>query len=99
MQITTHQLAKCEWNSGLASKNKNPLANLGSVFFRLTDSSSPYPELFSDLATENSELITCHSGECLEKLVHTHAINFFSLPKNLFSILLTQVSDLGVTYE
>jgi hypothetical protein len=42
----------------LASKNKNPLASLASVFFPLTDSSSQDPEYFSDLASENSSLLT-----------------------------------------
>jgi hypothetical protein len=50
VRITTRQLAKCEWNLGLVSKNKNPLA----FFTPLTDFSSPDPELFSDVASENS---------------------------------------------
>jgi hypothetical protein len=33
--MTARQLAKCEWNSGLAGKNKNPLASLVSGFFFL----------------------------------------------------------------
>jgi hypothetical protein len=42
----------------LASKKKNYVASLASVFFHpLTDSSSHVPELFSDLASENSELL------------------------------------------
>jgi hypothetical protein len=32
VRITTRQLTKCEWNSGLASKNTNPLASLARVF-------------------------------------------------------------------
>jgi hypothetical protein len=48
--ITTCQLAKCEYNSGLASKNTNPLA---SGFFPLSLTISMYwVQLFSDLASE-----------------------------------------------
>jgi hypothetical protein len=40
----------------LASKNKNPLASMASVFFLLTNSSSADPDLFSDLASANFQL-------------------------------------------
>jgi hypothetical protein len=41
-----------------ASKNKNSLTNLASIFFApFTGSSSPNPELFSDLASKISSLL------------------------------------------
>jgi hypothetical protein len=56
--ITTCQLAKCEQNSGLVSKNTNALANLPSwFFFPLTGPFYIFDQLFSDLASENVELL------------------------------------------
>jgi hypothetical protein len=57
VQITTRQLAKCEKNLGLASKNTNPLTSLVRVYFPLTDPFYIFGQLFSDLASENSELL------------------------------------------
>jgi hypothetical protein len=57
VRITTRQLAKCEWNSGLASKNTNPLATMASCFFPLTDLFYIFGQLFFDLASKNAELL------------------------------------------
>jgi hypothetical protein len=59
VRTTTRQLTKCEWNSGLPSKNTNTLASLACFFPPLT-----YPFyilgqffLFFYLASENTELL------------------------------------------
>jgi hypothetical protein len=57
VRITTRQLAKCEWNSDLASKNINPLASPERVFSPLTDSFYSFGQLFSDLASEYFSLL------------------------------------------
>jgi hypothetical protein len=62
VRITTRQLAKCEWNSGLANKNTNLLANLARIFSPLT-----YPfcifvqfaNLASVLKSYSHPLLTC----------------------------------------
>jgi hypothetical protein len=51
--ITTCQFAKCEWNSGLASKNNNQLASLASFFSLSLILPPPDPKLFSDLVSEH----------------------------------------------
>jgi hypothetical protein len=51
----TRQLAICEYDSSLASKNTNPLASLARVFFSpLIDHFSILGQLFSDLASKYS---------------------------------------------
>jgi hypothetical protein len=71
MWIITRQLTKCEWNSGLASKNTNPLANLASFFPHLTYAFCIFGQLFSDLASDNTELLA----------------SLASVLKNLFTLL------------
>jgi hypothetical protein len=56
VRITTRQLAKCEYNSGLASKNTNPLARMARFFSPITDPFYIFGQLFSDMASENAEL-------------------------------------------
>jgi hypothetical protein len=59
------QLAKCEWNSGLASKNTNPLASLARVF-------SPLNDLFLVFWLGEWKSWTTHQfGKCIEKLTPT----------------------------
>jgi hypothetical protein len=71
VEITTRQLAKCEWNLKLASNFFHLLASLASAFFLLSVSLfSPasthctnaqqrhdFGDFFSDLASKNSELL------------------------------------------
>jgi S-adenosylmethionine:diacylglycerol 3-amino-3-carboxypropyl transferase len=69
VEITTRQLAKCEWNLELASNFFNLLARLASAFF-LTESffaasahcrnaqqRPDFGEFFSDLASKKFELL------------------------------------------
>jgi hypothetical protein len=71
VQITTRQLAKCEGNSGVASKKQKLSRQPGEcLFFSLIDSSSPDPQLFSDLASKNS-LLLARLVSVWKKLVHT----------------------------
>jgi hypothetical protein len=58
VEITTRQLAKCEWNLELASDFFNLLASLASIFFLLSVS------LFSQLIESYSSPIS--------KYKHTH---------------------------
>jgi hypothetical protein len=69
VEMTTRQLAKCEWNSELASNFLNLLASLSSVFF------SSVQMLSKDMILASFSLIwrvkfwvTRQSGECLENL-------------------------------
>jgi hypothetical protein len=71
-RITTRQLAQCEWDSGLARKNTNPLDRQSGDFFSSQSliRTPPDPKLFSDLASENSQLLASLAS-ILKKLVHT----------------------------
>jgi hypothetical protein len=57
----------------LASKNTKPLASFARVFSSLTCPFYSFGQLFSDLASENTELLASLGsvGKCLEKLIHT----------------------------
>jgi hypothetical protein len=70
VEITTRQLAKCEWNLELASNFLNLLASLASVFLLSMKFFSPasahctnaqqrhdFGEFFSELASKNFELL------------------------------------------
>jgi hypothetical protein len=71
VEITTRQLAKCEWNLELASNFFNLLASLASAFFLLSVSlffpasahcrnaqqRHDFGEFFSDLANKKFELL------------------------------------------
>jgi hypothetical protein len=71
VEITTRQLAKCEWNLELASNFLNLLASLVSVFFLLSVSlffpasahytyaqqKHDFGKFFSKLASKNFELL------------------------------------------
>jgi hypothetical protein len=70
VRITTRQLAKCEWNSGLASKNTNPLASLARDLF-------PYLSVFLASCFLRKCRTTRQFGECLEKLIHTPARGYW----------------------
>jgi hypothetical protein len=70
--VTTHQVAKCQLSSGLASKNTNPLTTLARFVSPLTDPFYILSQLFSDLASGNTELLA--SLKCLEKLIHIPGI-------------------------
>jgi hypothetical protein len=70
VRVATRQLAKCELNSGLAKKNANPLASLAKFFFPLTDHFYNFGQLFSALASENSELLASLAS-VLKKLIPT----------------------------
>jgi hypothetical protein len=55
----------------MASENTNPLASLASLFcLSLTDPFYILGMLFSDLASENSELLTSLAS-VLKRLIHT----------------------------
>jgi hypothetical protein len=71
VRITTRQLAKCKKNSGLASKHTNH-SPVWQVSFSLSFTLSNFGQ-FSDLAGENTELLT----------------NLASVLKNLFTPLHT----------
>jgi hypothetical protein len=69
--ITTRHLAKCEYNSGLAGKNTNPLASLARFCFPLTAPFYVLGQLFFDLASENFELLASFVSVLKKKLIHT----------------------------
>jgi hypothetical protein len=69
VRITTRQLAKCEWNSGLASKNTNLLASLEFFFLSLTLSIC-LANCFFDLESENTELLA-RLASVLKNLIFT----------------------------
>jgi hypothetical protein len=92
VRITTRQIAKCEWNSGLASKNTNPLASLERNFFPLTYPFYSFGQFFSDLASENTEL-THQFGECLEKLIHTADSVYFPVDC-IYSLCIMMIQNL-----
>jgi hypothetical protein len=91
VEITTRQLAKCEWNLELASNFFNLLTSLASAFFLLSVSlfssasahcrnaqqKHDFGKFFSDLASKNFKLLASLASAL--KILIPPLVHFFEI--------------------